>query len=253
MAWAFATAGHAASALFRAISAEAVLRGLDGFSPQDLSNLAWAFAVSTPSSANRLFNVLSAELARRGLDAFNPHELSNMAWAFAVANPSSAHRLFGTARFTMRCAHLEASFSSEALRQLHQWSLWREERSARWPALPPYLRRSCRDAFSAPGLTTSRLQSDVVRYMRSHGVQVQEESFCEASGYSIDALVTLHDGTTIAVEVDGPSHFVGLSQQPTGATLLKHRQLRHFKWRLESVPYWDWHHGTELHWLPRVH
>jgi len=38
--------------------------------------------------------------------------------------------------------------------------------------------------------------------------------------------------------VDGLSHFVG--REPTGATLLKRRQLEHFGWWLVSVPYWEW-------------
>ena len=71
------------------------------------------------------------------------------------------------------------------------------------------------------------------------GADVCEEFRCEASLYSIDVLVEF-DGKRVAVEVDGPSHFVGRSQQPTGATLLKQRQLRHFGWQLVSVPYWEW-------------
>ncbi len=97
---------------------------------------------------------------------------------------------------------------------------WREERGAQWPALPESLRLG--------------------REIRSRGVQVKEEHRCKASGYSIDALMTLEDGKRVAVEVDGPFHFVGRSQQPTGATQLKHRQLRHFGWRLESVHYLEW-------------
>jgi hypothetical protein len=42
----------------------------------------------------------------------------------------------------------------------------------------------------------------------------------------------------VAVEVDGPSHFVGHS--PTGATALKRRQLRAAGWPLLAVPYWEW-------------
>ncbi len=46
-------------------------------------------------------------------------------------------------------------------------------------------------------------------------------------------------GTTpIAVEVDGPRHFWG--REPTGATLLKRRQLGRLGWPLVSVPYWEW-------------
>ena len=98
----------------------------------------------------------------------------------------------------------------------------------------------------------SQLQSDVVREIRSRGARVKEEHRCEASGYSIDALVTLNDGARVAVEVDGPSHFIGRSHQPTGATLLKHRQLCYFGWRLESVPYWEWDRSKDLYWLPRL-
>ena len=165
----------------------------------------------------------------------------------------SADELFGPLTFTSRCAHFEASFSHKALRQLHQWSLWREEvdgRSALWPGLPASLRQACRDAFISEEGKPSQLQSDVADEIRSRVAHVKEEYRCKASGYSIDALVALNDGQRVAVEVDGPSHFIGQSHQPTGATLLKHRQLRHFGWRLVSVPYWEWNRSKELHWLP---
>ena len=42
-----------------------------------------------------------------------------------------------------------------------------------------------------------------------------------------------------APQVDGPSHFLGDSDVPTGATLLKRRQLRAFGWPLLSVAYFD--------------
>ena len=134
-------------------------------------------------------------------------------------------------------------------RQLHPWSLWREERGTQWPGLPASLRHACRNAFVEQEVRPSQLQSDVVREIRSRSrvAHVEEEYHCETSGYSIDALVTLNDGQRIAVEVDGPSHFLGRPQQPTGATLLKHRQMRYVGWRLESVHYWAWNHSHELH------
>ena len=165
----------------------------------------------------------------------------------------SSDELFGTLSFTSRCTHFEASFSLKDLTQLHQWSLWREERdrrSALWPGLLESLRQACRDAFIAEEVKRSKLQSEVARELRSRVSHVKEEHRCEASGYSIDVLVTRNDGKRIAVQVDGPSHFIGRSQQPTGATLIKHRHLRHFGWRLESVPYWEWNRSKELHWLP---
>ena len=116
----------------------------------------------------------------------------------------SADELFGTLSFSSRCAHFEASFSRESLTRLHQWSLWREERNGRsalWPGLSASLRQACRDAFIANEGKPSQLQSDVVREIRSRVSHVDEEHRCKASGYSIDALVTLKDGTRIAVEV----------------------------------------------------
>merc|ERR1712070_671965 len=190
---------------------------------------------------------------RRGLGDFNGQGLSNTAWALAVFDTPSAGELFRTASFTTRCAHFAATWAREELRQLHQWSLWREERGESWPGLPESLQQACRDAFVVEEGQPSQLQSDVAREIRSRSFNVEEEHRCKVSGYSIDALVTLNNGEQIAVEVDGPSHFVGRSHQPNGSTLLKHRQLRYFEWRLESVPYWEWGHSQELHWLPRRH
>ena len=250
-AWAFAKAGHVSAELFNAISAEVVRRRLGDFNPQALSNTAWAFAKAGHLSTE-LLNAISAEVVRRGLGDFKPQELSNTAWAFAVWNPPSADKLFGTTSFTTRCAQLEKSFACLDLSQLHQWSLWREERGAQWPGLPKSLRQACRDAFTAVEGEPSQLQSDIIREIRSCGARVEEEHRCEASGYTIDALVTMNDGdrVQVAVEVDGPSHFVGRSQHRNGATLLKHRQLRHFEWRLISVSYWDWDRDKRLPWLP---
>ena len=248
-AWAFATAGHKSPELFKAISAEAVRRRLSSFNEQHLSNTAWAFA-SAGHASPELFDAISAAVVRRRFGGFAQQDMSNIAWAFAVLEPPSADELFGTVTFTTRCAQFETSFSHEQLAQLHQWSLWVNERGALWPRLPESLRQACRNAFVEGEGSPSQLQSDVVREIRSRGAHVKQEHRCETSGYSIDALVTLNDGKKVAVEVDGPSHFVGRTQQPTGATLLKHRQLRYFGWRLESVTYWEWERSKELHWLP---
>jgi hypothetical protein len=247
-AWAFATAGHAPQALFGAISAEVARRGLGEFNAQSISNTAWAFAI-VGDAPQALVDAISSELVRRGLCEFNAQDISTTAWAFAVLDPPSSDELFGSARFTTRCTQLETAFSPVELSQLHQWSLWRVERGSVWPGLPDSFRRSCRIAFTAREGVPSQMQSNVVREIRLHAVHVKEEHRCEASGYSIDAVVTLKDGREVAVEVDGPSHFLGRSHRPTGSTLLKHRQIRYFEWRLLSVPYWEWERDKTLHWL----
>ena len=88
----------------------------------------------------------------------------------------------------------------------------------------------------------SRLQNDVVAALRrlrdvSH-VQVEVVT---QSGYSLDAVIVFR-GNRIGVEVDGPSHYVGQTQSPNGATLLKRRQLRTLEgWTLVTIPYWEWY------------
>ena len=110
-----------------------------------------------------------------------------------------------------------------------------------WPPLPPELVERCRSAFVSQMGVPSRTQREVSEALRALGASVLEEERCQRSGYGLDALAgRLGIGGHVAVEVDGPSHFVGRSRLPTGATLLKRRQLRHFGWRLASVPYWEW-------------
>eukprot|EP00985_Skeletonema_marinoi_P009300 scaffold4323_cov133-Skeletonema_marinoi.AAC.2 len=60
------------------------------------------------------------------------------------------------------------------------------------------------------------------------------------SGYRIDAIVEVN-GKVVAVEVDGPSHFIGEGRSPTGSKILKRRQVSLVDGiELVSVPYWEW-------------
>ena len=65
-----------------------------------------------------------------------------------------------------------------------------------------------------------------------------EEEVLTPTGYRIDAVVDVN-GTKMAIEVDGPSHFLG--RRPTGSTILKHRQVQKLDGMLiVSIPYWEW-------------
>ena len=231
-AWAYATAGHAAPALFDAIAAASVARVGD-FKPQNLSNTAWAYATAG-HAAPALFDAIAAASVARVGD-FKPQELSNTAWALAVADVS-ADDLFGSPLFVDRCAAHEHAFARAERRQLHQWQLWRDERGGAWPPLPRTLSKRCRAAFVAEEGKPSRLQSEVANTLDAMGLSPRQE-VRTPMGYSLDATVDV-EGCEVAVEVDGPSHFVG--RVPNGATALKRRQLRAAGWTLLSVPYWEW-------------
>ena len=69
------------------------------------------------------------------------------------------------------------------------------------------------------------------------------------SGYQPDALVEVN-GKKVGIDVDGPSHFLG--RNPTGSTILKHRQVTTLDGiPVVSVPYWEWKklgkHGKNSH------
>jgi len=228
--WAFATAGHAAPELLDAIAAAAVPQ-LREFTPQHLANTVWAFATAGHAAPELLDAIAAAAVSQ--LREFTPQHLANTAWAFVVAD-HLAPALFDSHDFVQLCA-AQHGFTPEGLSQLHQWQLWREERGAAWPALPPELAHRCHAAFCQEG-TPSLLQRDVAASLREIGLTPQEE-VRTPQGYSLDAVVS-EGGFEVAVEVDGPSHFWG--RTPTGATALKRRQLRAAGWVLLPVPYWEW-------------
>jgi len=233
-AWAFARAGHADPALFDAIAVEAARR-IEEFSPQGLATTAWAFATAG-YAAPALFDAIAEEAAGR-MGGFTPQGLANTAWAYAALDALAVESSLFDQRFARRCDVLAPEFSVENLRQLHQWWLWYASERACSDGLPgAALLARCDAAFRATEAKPSRLQTQVAQTLVSLGASVQEEVVLE-EGYSLDLVVDWR-GERLAVEVDGPSHFVG--REPTGATVLKRRQLKHFGWRLVSVPYWEW-------------
>jgi hypothetical protein len=238
MSYALAKLCHPDAATYGALAAalEGRLAELD---PGGLASLAWANATAGGASAS-LFSSLGEEAARR-LEAFAPHDLSLLAWAFAVAD-ADASLLFDDpkGRFVARCAQLhdEAAFGYLALSQLHQWHLWRTERGRR--GLPPDLRQDCLGEFSRreSGTTVSNAEGSVLDALESLGLRPRR-TVVTTEGYEVDLMVALpadagtgavatEVATEVAIEVDGPGHFLADGVTPSGRTRLKRRQLRHF-------------------------
>ena len=121
-------------------------------------------------------------------------------------------------------------------RQLYQWHLWQTQELSN-DGLPASLREKCYEAFLSTDTKSSALQRDVFNKLDLMGLNPVEE-YRTNSGYSLDALIEFN-GKKVGIEVDGPSHFIG--RQPTGSTVLKHRQVTAIdKVPLISVPYWEW-------------
>lgn len=84
IAWAFATCKMKNDAMFDAIAASVSTR-LPSTSAQNLANIAWTYATAYP---RRPFFRKIANESRDRLAEFKPQELSNLAWAFATCGDS---------------------------------------------------------------------------------------------------------------------------------------------------------------------
>ena len=87
----------------------------------------------------------------------------------------------------------------------------------------------------------SGLQRSVAAALAAVQHGFEEEHLEPRTGYSLDLALP---SSRVAVEVDGPSHFLlpdgrGV-RKPNGPTLLKRRLLRAAGWRVISVPFYEW-------------
>jgi len=231
-AWAYATAKWFDRRLFEKLVTEATVTK-DCFNEQEVANFLWA--CSTVSYTDeRLFSTFAPVIASK-LDECNGQEFANIAWAYSVANVPSQD-LFNQG-FIGACASNEEAFSDEGLAQLHQWQLWQQELES-GIKLPQSLQERCHNAFISQGYSKSKLQGDVMDELKAAGLDLDEKMLL-GSGYRIDALVKVGDGRRVAVEVDGPYHFI--QRLHTGSTTLKHRQVTMLDCiEVVSVPHWEW-------------
>ena len=154
--------------------------------------------------------------------------------------------------------HREDAFDDQSKTQLHQWALWRTNVCTNRHAvpLPDSALKAWRDTAAACITSPSALEKEAAEALRRLGVRSMRTNYICAEGLSID-LVVDEAPRAIAVEVDGPVHFVsacGTSGPPPhgdslrtctrngewnrfvdGSTQLKRRLLVALGWPLVSL------------------
>ena len=242
--WAYATAGVAADALYAAV-AEAAVRGrLAGFNPQALANTVWAYATAGVA-ADALYAAVADAAVRGGLAGFKPQDLANTVWAYAAADHYDQALLADCSRVISDSLARDPSRWSTAHRsQLHQWQLWlslERGKDGQRHLLHASQRQLCCDAMVATIARPSGLQRSVAAALAAVRSGFEEEHLEPRTGYSLDLALP---SSRIAIEVDGPSHFLlpdGRDvRKPNGPTLLKRRLLTAAGWRVISVPFYEW-------------
>ena len=128
--------------------------------------------------------------------------------------------------------------------KLHQWQLWLSlERGAdgQQHLLSESQRKLCCDAMQDTQVTISEFQRSVAAALAAVQHGFEEEHLEPRTGYSLDLALP---SSRIAIEVDGPSHFLLPDSQgvraPNGPTKLKRRLLAAAGWRVISVPFYEW-------------
>jgi hypothetical protein len=70
--------------------------------------------------------------------------------------------------------------------------------------------------------------------------QPESEGVTEDGLFSIDIAATTTSGVKVAIEVDGPTHFIQPQQRSGGPTLCRNRALAARGYVVISIPYLDW-------------
>jgi hypothetical protein len=121
------------------------------------------------------------------------------------------------------------------------------ERPGLLPAPSPELLTAARKCW-IDGLDTdvernSELQAAVSVCLTQMGVPHANERWCERAERSIDIAIECAS-VPVALEVDGPSHFLQ-DGRPDGSTLLRNRMLAAHGWRVVAVDFRAWEHKTQ--------
>lgn len=229
-----------------------VLERTDDFTLQGIANVLWACATLNVPPRDSVLRELFERARTLEPDAHSPQGIFNLLWGCAVLGRLRE----GMEMLAVSCVSVDKFLGSvyadrvNHLAQLHQFllsvELSQDDLSTRCSAESLSAVQSvrqkwdaaCRDAFSREP-NRSDFQRDVTAIIKSLGIGYTEEATDERSCYSIDVLM-VHKGLRIALEVDGPTHYLGGGCEASGATVLKRRHLLGLGYETLSVPYFEW-------------
>ena len=224
-------------------------RGISSFSPQEVSNLLLALATvyhldDFPQLLATLLPLLPALLGQ-----FSGQALCNSCWSLTVLGQSGHPAM----EALLREAHgrqQQAAFTPEGLCQLWQAQLELQDQGLGHLGLKGQLLAEGRLAWAARQAadggadevpTAGSMQTHVAQAIgglyHHAGWHVEREGCTPDGMFSVDVLVSLpglHGGRDrlLAVEVDGPSHFMAnLPSRYDGSTQLRNRLLGRLKQR----------------------
>jgi hypothetical protein len=216
---------------------------LGEFVPQGLSNVLLACAHLVIMPPGVWLQSLCKSYVRL-LPESNCHDLSNSVLSMATLGlwelpvfPSLWERLLHA---TPRGTPEWSTETQLAVQQLYQTYLAAAvERPGLLSALDAEMLAAARKSW-IDGMEnrTSRFHAEVSACLTAIGVAHSNEQWCERAERRIDIAID-GAGAPIALEVDGPSHFLQDGRQD-GSTQLRNRMLAAHGWRVVVVDYREW-------------
>jgi hypothetical protein len=148
------------------------------------------------------------------------------------------------------------STTSEELQQLHQVHLWLLDSQLPAPGqglsdvLTQQQLEQCRASWEQQLTATAQKQSSRLQLMVYTAVlqlppdtwqqQPQPEQPTADKACLIDIAAVTASGVKVAIEVEGPHHYVQPDNTLTGPTLYRNRALAARGYALISIPHWEW-------------
>jgi hypothetical protein len=229
---------------------------------QALANSAWACGLLGYSSAQLpgVWLQQGVRLLQQGQQhSFGTQDCSNLCWAAVVLD--LRRHVPDVLQLAAACSPLWDSMEAEDLQQLYQAHLWLLD--CQLPSAGQGLagcltrqqlqqcQHSWEQVLATKTAQPSQLQRSVFAALqRLPGSTWQQAPAMEQrtpdGAYSIDiAAVTAAGGLQLAVEVDGPSHFLRQPRRAVdGPTRCRNRALAVRGFSVVSMPYWEWRELT---------
>ena len=224
--------------------------------PQDLANMAWACG-QMGYKGRLLPEVLlqqAVTLQAGKTGCLNLQNICNLCWAAAVLDLQQCVPQVLQLAASTGC--LPKITMAEDLRQLYQVHLWLLDSQPPTPGqglsgvLSPQRLQQCKEEWEQQVAVT--VQQKVTDLQQSVSAEVQRlpagtwqqqpqlEQRSKDRAFSIDVAATTAAGVELAIEVDGPTHFIQPGNTLEGGTLFRNRALAARGYVVVSIPYWEW-------------
>jgi hypothetical protein len=228
--------------------------------PQELANTAWACG-QLGYSSKQLPGALMQQVvrllpSRGGVGSFTAQNLCNLCWSAAVLDVQQCVPL--VLQLAGAASQVWGGVVDKDLQQLSQMHfLWLLDSGLPAPGqglsgvLSQQQLEQCRGSWEQDLAAETALSktSDFQRGVFAAAQQLPADLWQEppaleqvtADGvFSIDIAATTAAGVRVAIEADGPSHFIRPGNTLEGGTKCRNRALAARGYAVLSIPYWEW-------------